>query len=110
MTVTELLLLVFEKKIVNTFVPASRIRSVNARPAPHLIYNQSTLHTSPLKIFHPLCYLLATVLHVQFVCSQVCVDIHIFVTIYGSFAVRCVLIYTYSSQYRDAGRAKEIGN
>jgi hypothetical protein len=45
-----------------------------------------------VKMFHSQCYLVATVIHIQFLHGQI--------SIYT--------VYTYSSQYRDASQAKEV--
>jgi hypothetical protein len=58
-----------------------------------MINIHSTIRTAPFVImFHSQRYLIATAMHVQF------------------YAVRCVYVYTYCSQYRDTGRAKVIKN
>ena len=57
-------------------------------------YPVSTSHRSDLcKNVSLQCYLVATVIHIHSLCSQICV---------------LVYIYTYYSRYRDAGRAREI--
>ena len=62
---------------------------------------QSTLRTAPdlCKSAALQCYLVVTVIHMQSVGSRMCVCVCVYIYIY---------IYTCSSQYRDAGRAKEI--
>jgi hypothetical protein len=67
-----------------TFCPMSRIGPVTARPASPTINIQSTLRTAPdlCKIASLQRYLVATVIHVQSVCSQICVYIHIICTIW----------------------------
>jgi hypothetical protein len=54
------------------FCPMSRILPVTARPAPQLQISFASLPIC-VKIFHPLCYFVATVIRVQSVRSQICV-------------------------------------
>ena len=54
------------------------------------IYQLLTLLPICVKMFHLQCYLVAKVIHIQSLRSQI------------------LYIYTYSSQYREAGRPKEI--
>jgi hypothetical protein len=66
------------------FCPMSHIHPVTARPAPQLQISCQNFATFPIcvKMFHPLCYFLAKVIHVESVRSQICVGlyIHIFFT------------------------------
>jgi hypothetical protein len=73
------------------FCPMSRIRPVTARPAPQLQIYCQNFASLPIcvKMFHPLCYFVSTVIRVQSVRSQICVGlyIHIFFTIQGRWSL-----------------------
>jgi hypothetical protein len=85
------------------FCPMSRIRPVTARPAPQLQISCQNFASFPIcvKMFHPLCYFVATVIRVQSVSSQICVGLYIHTYVHT---------YTYSLQYRDAGLSQELKN
>jgi hypothetical protein len=72
----------------------SRIRPITARTSP--LSQKSSQHFAPLpicvKIFHSHCYLVAKVIHVKFLCSQICVYVDTFF------------------KYRESSREKTIKN